>query len=358
MISYTFEDKYDDPAFWKLAMQNISFAQYDALISVNYYPILARLCHETRLKYIAWCYDCPLNVISIEDTLAYETNHVFLFDRRQYLKYYCQGFQTVYHMPLGVNSRRISSLTYSPELARKYSCEVSFVGNLYPSRLQEILAPMEAYTQGYLQALMDAQTKIYGCYLLDELLTADLLEEINKEYKAKVPATSFVLSKEALNFAMASEITRKDRIVLLNLLGRRYHTKFYSYSASELIQDAIYSGSLNYVDEMPYAFHYSRINLNPSLRIIQTGIPLRAFDVMGAGGFLLSNWQEELAEAYTDGVDLALYDSIPDAVEKTAFYLSHEDIREQIARSGREKTLSEHNLQNTMREIFKMTGLL
>lgn len=358
VISYTFEDKYDDPAFWKLAMQNISFAQYDALISVNYYPILARLCHETRLKYIAWCYDCPLNVISIEDTLAYETNHVFLFDRRQYLKYYCQGFQTVYHMPLGVNSRRISSLTYSPELARKYSCEVSFVGNLYPSRLQEILAPMEAYTQGYLQALMDAQTKIYGCYLLDELLTADLLEEINKEYKAKVPATSFVLSKEALNFAMASEITRKDRIVLLNLLGRRYHTKFYSYSASELIQDAIYSGSLNYVDEMPYAFHYSRINLNPSLRIIQTGIPLRAFDVMGAGGFLLSNWQEELAEAYTDGVDLALYDSIPDAVEKTAFYLSHEDIREQIARSGREKTLSEHNLQNTMREIFKMTGLL
>lgn len=358
VIPYTFEDKYDDPLFWNSAMHDISFAQYDALVSVNYHPILARLCHEVGLKYIAWCYDCPLNVVSIEDTLAYETNYVFLFDRQQYLKYYHQGFQTIYHMPLGVNSRRISSLAYSPESARKYSCEVSFVGNLYPSRLQEILAPMDAYTQGYLHALMDAQAKIYGCYLLDELLTDDLLNRINKEYKAKVPNTSFVLSKEALNFAMASEITRKDRIVLLNLLGKRHHTKFYSYAPSELIQNAIYSSSLDYAADMPYAFHFSKINLNPSLRIIQTGIPLRAFDVMGAGGFLLSNWQEELAEAYTDGVDLALYDSIPDAVEKATFYLKHEDIREQIARSGREKTHAEHDLQDVLAEMFEITGLL
>lgn len=357
VIPYAFEDKYDDPVFWNYAMQSISFARYDALISVNYHPILARLCHKTGLKYIAWCYDCPLNVVSIEDTLAYETNYVFLFDRQQYLQYYRQGFQTVYHMPLGVNSRRISSLTYSPGLARKYSCEVSFVGNLYPSKLQEILAPMEAYTQGYLHALMDIQAKLYGCYLLDELLTTDLLEQINKEYKAKVPTTSFVLSKEALNFAMASEITRKDRIILLNLSGKRYHTKFYSYAPSELIKDAIYGGSLDYAAEMPYAFHYSRINLNPSLRIIQTGIPLRAFDVMGAGGFLLSNWQEELAETYTDGEDLALYDSIPDAAEKIAFYLKHEDIREQIVRSGREKTLTEHDLQDVLAKIFETAGI-
>lgn len=358
VIPYSFEDKYDDPTFWNLVMKNVSFSQYDALVSVNYHPILARLCHETGLKYIAWCYDCPLNVVSMEDTLAYETNYVFLFDHRQYLGYYHKGFQTVYHMPLGVNSRRVSSLSYSSEYARKYSCEVSFVGNLYPSRLQEILAPMNPYTQGYLHALMDAQSKIYGYYLLDELLTDDLLEQINKEYKAKVPTTSFILPKEALNFAMASEITRKDRIILLNLLGKRHHTKFYSYASSELIQHAIYGGSLNYVDEMPYVFHYSGINLNPSLRIIQSGIPLRAFDVMGAGGFLLSNWQEELAESYTDGVDLALYDSIPDAVEKAAFYLAHQEIRERITRSGMEKTLSEHDLKDVLTKIFQTADII
>ena len=108
---------------------------------------------------------------------------------------------------------------------------------------------------------------------------------------------------------------------------------------------------------MPYAFHYSKINLNPSLRIIQTGIPLRAFDVMGTGGFLLSNWQEELAEFYTDGEDLALYDSLPDAVEKAAFYLAHEEVRERIAQAGREKTLSEHDLRDILRAILETAGI-
>lgn len=358
VIPRTFEDKYNDTAFWDWCMQNISFSEYNALISVNYHPILARLCHKAGLKYIAWCYDCPLNVVSIEDTLAYETNYVFLYDRQQYLGYYNRGFQTVYHMPLGTNSRRISALAYSPALEQKYSCEVSFVGNLYPSMLREILAPMSPFLQGYLQALMDAQSKIYGCYLLDELLTDDLLEQINSGYKEKVPDTTFTLSKEALNFAMASEITRKDRLILLNLLGKRHHTRFYSYAPSDFIKNVDYSGSLDYATEMPYAFHYSKINLNPSLRIIQTGIPLRAFDVMGAGGFLLSNWQEELAEAYTDGVDLALYDSIPDAIEKAAFYLEHDDIRRQIAQSGQQKTLQEHDLQNTLQEIFRVAAIL
>ena len=56
VIPYTLEDKYDDQAFWGLAMGNISFSKYDALISVNYYPILAKLCNKAGLKYIAWWY--------------------------------------------------------------------------------------------------------------------------------------------------------------------------------------------------------------------------------------------------------------------------------------------------------------
>lgn len=354
VIPCTFSDKYEDPDFWGWCVHNIAFSEYDALISVNYYPILARLCHEMQIKYIAWCYDCPLNVVSIEDTLAYETNCVFLFDRRQYLNYYNRGYRTVYHMPLGVNAQRISGLRYSLTLEQRYSCEVGFVGNLYNSKLQEILAPMSPFLQGYLQALMDAQFTVYGGYLLDALLTDELLCQINNAYREKVPDTTFTLSKEALNFAMASEITRKERIILLNLLGKRYNTKFYSYASSDLIEGAVYCGSVDYVSEMPYVFRYSKINLNPIMRSIQTGIPLRAFDVMAVGGFLLSSWQEELAETYIDGEDLVLYDSIPDAVEKAAFYLTHEDIREQIARSGQQKTLREHDLRNILDKMFQV----
>lgn len=354
VIPCTFADKYEDPIFWDWCIQNIAFSKYDALIAVNYHPILARLCYEMRIKYIAWCYDCPLNVVSIEDTLAYETNYVFLFDRRQYQSYYNQGFRTVYHMPLGVNAHRLSGLKYSSALERKYSCEVGFVGNLYASRLQEILAPMNPFLQGYLQALMDAQFTIYGGYLFDSILTDELLCQINNAYREKVPDTTFILSKEALSFAMASEVTRKERIILLNLLGGRYNTKFYSYAPSDLTGNAVYCGAVDYVSEMPYVFHFSKINLNPIMRSIQTGIPLRAFDVMGAGGFLLSSWQEELAETYIDGEELVLYDSMSDAVEKAAFYLAHEDIRMRISCLGQQKTLQEHNLRDVLEKMFQI----
>lgn len=108
---------------------------------------------------------------------------------------------------------------------------------------------------------------------------------------------------------------------------------------------------------MPKIFACSRINLNPSLRIIQTGIPLRAFDIMGAGGFLLSNSQEELMELFEDGREMTVYEGLEDAVDKVGFYLQHEDIRKQIAENGRKKTFEEHSLQKRMKQIFTMTGL-
>ena len=50
---------------------------------------------------------------------------------------------------------------------KKYAAEVSLVGNLYESKIHELLALMEDYTRGYLKSLMDIQSKLYGCFILD-----------------------------------------------------------------------------------------------------------------------------------------------------------------------------------------------
>lgn len=354
-FTWEFNDKNHDEKFQHWFAKNISLKQYDALISVNYFPLLAEAAHKSNVKYIAWCYDNPLNVLSIEDTLGYSTNHVFMFDRIQCEAYQKKGFKTVYHMPLGVNARRLSKLSPTAAQHQKYDTEIAFVGNLYSSRILEILAPLDEYTQGFLKALMDVQSKLYGCYLFDEILTPEFIQDINKQYRRKQPGTSFRLSKEALSFAMASEVTRRDRLCLLNLLGRRHEVTFYSYEQSELIKNVHLAGPVDYVTEMPLAFHCAKINLNPTLRIIQSGIPLRAFDIMGAGGFLLSSWQPELAETYIDGEELVMYDSYEDAVAKAAFYLQHEDIRRQIAAAGQKNTFENHDLNQifmkTMRQV-------
>lgn len=319
--------------------------------------MLSKVAQKVNMKYIAWCYDNPLNVNKIEETLGNPVNYVFLFDKIQYIKYKEKGLDTVWHLPLGVNCTRLKKIDVSKAEHMQYDAEVSFIGNLYESQLNNILAPLSDYTKGYLHALMEAQLQIYGYYLLDDVLTEELLADINKQYKVKRAKTTFLLSKEALNWAMASEITKRERILLLNLCGKRFDTNFYSYQDSNLIHSVKKCGGIDYVSAMPKVFACSKINLNPSLRIIQSGIPLRAFDVMGAGGFLLSNFQPELLDLYENEKEMAIYESLEDAVDKVDFYLKHEELRAQIAQKGREKTLREHSLQSRMREILSVAGI-
>ena len=43
-------------------------------------------------------------------------------------------------------------------------------------------------------------------------------------------------------------------------------------------------------------------------------------------------------------------------MDKIAFYLKHDDIRERIAQNGREKTLEFHTMQERLTTIFETVG--
>lgn len=353
VFSWKFVDKNRDEKFGDWFSENISLDKYDALLSINYFPLLSEVSKKQNKIYIAWCYDNPLNVIEIEKTLGNANNYVVFFDRVQAMQYQNQGFDTVHYAPLGVNVDRLSKLKVSPQEQGKYSCDVSFVGSLYESKINEILAVTDEYAKGYIQALMNVQQKIYGYYMFDQLITDDFVAEINRKIKKEHPDTKFVLLKEALTFAMASEVTRKDRLILLSLLGRRFDTRLYSFQSSEVLKGVKVHPPIDYVQEMPKVFASSKINLNPTLRCIQSGIPLRCFDIMGVGGFLLSTYQPELVEYFVPGEEMVVYESIEDAVEKAQFYLGHDNVRRKIAENGRKKVVEQFSLQKTLEQILE-----
>ena len=79
-----------------------------------------------------------------------------------------------------------------------------------------------------------------------------------------------------------------------------------------------------------------------TIKPIQTGLPLRIFDILGCGGFLMTNYQSELCDYFEIGVDLEAYTCMEELVEKCAYYLSHDRQRAQIAQKGYEKVCSLH----------------
>ena len=136
---------------------------------------------------------------------------------------------------------------------------------------------------------------------------------------------------------MSTYVTFKERITILSLLSKKFDVALYSGDEHPLLTEARQPGLVDYSTQMPLIFKLSDINLNISLKCIQTGLPLRVVDIMSCGGFLLSNYQEEFLDYFVPNEDFVYYEDFGDSYEKAAFYLKNEDLRKQIAINGYEK---------------------
>ena len=157
------------------------------------------------------------------------------------------------------------------------------------------------------------------------------------------------------NYFLDRKITSIERREILELLGEKYKVKLYTPSDMQ-IQGIENCGKVDYYEEAPVVFANSKINLNISLRSIQSGIPLRAFDIMACGGFLLSNYQEDYLEYFIPDQDIVIYNDYGDLLEKVDFYLKNEKSREQIAESGHQKVMREHTYLQRTKNILEIVA--
>ena len=113
-------------------------------------------------------------------------------------------------------------------------------------------------------------------------------------------------------------------------------------------------GGVSTAEEMPRVFRRSRINLNHTMRAIRTGLPQRIWDVLGCGGFLLSNAQAEIPDFLEIGKHLDVYESVPELIEKARYYLVHEDERREIAMTGYLEVREHHNIMQRVTQMLRL----
>lgn len=154
---------------------------YDFVFSFNFFPVVSEICQQAGIKYLSWVYDSPyIHVYSY--TILNSCNCVFLFDYAVYKELKQAGIETVYYLPLAVNEKRLAGLDGK---AGKRTMEISFVGSLYTEpkhRIYDKFQRINDYSKGYLEAIVQAQKKVYGYNFLKELLTPDILAQLQKAY--------------------------------------------------------------------------------------------------------------------------------------------------------------------------------
>lgn len=351
---YTPQDLYEDDKLDTMVEKDIDSADFDVVFTVNFWPPVARACQRRGIKYIAWSYDSPQNLPSDQD-MELETNYIFIFDKEECLSYNKRGIDRVFHMLLATDTSRWDAIK-----AGKPVYDITLVGRVYESTFPSLIGGMDEYDKGYSQAIIAAQRKIIGYYLIDELLSDERINSINKSFSQKSGKPSDV-SRGQLSYSIGSYITYQDRLTLLRLLQNAGEVQLFSDAlephTKELLKGVHINGRIEYETEMPKVFKESKINLNPVLRVIKSGIPQRALDIMGCNAFMLSSYQPELLEHFVEGESCACYYSLEDAHDKASFYLQNDDIRTRIASAGYEIIKRDFTYENRLSQMFEKAGI-
>lgn len=346
ILYYQQTDWEEDAIFEEKIEKQIQDNVYEAVFSVNFAPVISKVCQHRGIRYISWVYDSPMHIRNIE-VMKNSCNEIYMFDWGQVQEYKKLGVN-MEHLPLAVDSE-IFNLPMNDEIIKKYSAQISLVGKMYTTDYPKYTSPLSTETKKLLNDMISSQRDVYNDCFIPELLTDELLQKINAEY-AKA-GLDFYIEKRELEYMMLCETTSRERTVILSLLSKHFDTHLYT-TEKPGIDNLKVHGPVDYYKQMPYIFKLSDINLNISLKSIRTGIPLRCVDVLGCGGFLLSNYQEELVQYLEVGKDCEVYGSFEEMYEKAAFYTKHEELRKQIARNGFMKAQEIFTFRNRIEQMI------
>ena len=342
--------------------------EFSFVFSTNYYSFISIACHENNIDYIAWTYDSPWGM-GDPANYKFDTTHVFMFDGDEAKSYRQDGYNNIFYLPIAVDTDRYDSIRISDKDRFKYGAQGSFVGQLYDHKLDDYLSILDDYKKGFFNGLIDYNVGIYDSYVVEDLFARNMTEWLNipefvhavyegeKDSTAPVADETIEAVLNKLNYLTSVAISKKERLILISMLSKHWKFKLFSNDTHSILGSVQHCGSVDYKTEMPKVFKASDINLNITVKCIKTGIPLRCLDIMGCGGFLLSNYQRDFDEHFKDGENVALFKSFEEAYDKFKYYIEHDSDRMKVAENGYETVRKYYNYKTLLTRALELSNL-
>lgn len=113
--------------------------------------------------------------------------------------------------------------------------------------------------------------------------------------------------------------------------------------------------------EIPAIYNNSLISINFSgagdaafkgVGSIGRQIKARTFEVPGAGGFLLTEASPDLERYFTDGREIAVFETLADLIAKVNYFRENPKERDRVARAGHHRTGEQHTYEKRFTEIL------
>lgn len=338
----------------------------DAFFSVDYFQAVAMAAKKLNITYYSWLYHIPQwSLFSYAAQLP--NNRIITFDSAQIQELRQYNVNGMQYMSQAADKELLTGAKASatPEMLAKYTADVSFVGTLYESannlfnRISAEAREKDIYKE-IIQMIRDKRFS-YGKDVLYRGVTEEMVEFLLEEVEHGQDHFFFANQEEiAVQSVLARKITVEERKLMARTLAKEFDFKLYTISNTEKFPEINNCGPVDFAKQAPLVFNGSKVNIYVTPRAIRSGVPLRVLEIMACQGFVLVNYQEDLAAEFEDGKELVMYRSLEEMVDKVRYYLEHEDERKAIARAGYEKVLREYNYAEKLRGILeqKPSGII
>ena len=344
----------NDGVFCEKLADRLKSDAFDFCFSINYFPLIASVCHDTDTLYVCWNCDAPL-LAMYHDSVFFDTNIIFEFDYTNFSIFKNMGVKHIFYLPLAANVSRYENMLLD-KTSTKY--DISFVGSLYEKNsYDDIRNRLPDYLYGYLDGAIYAQTQVSGGNILENLLTPEIcsmLEDITEYNKSddSFVTTKKLFSTTVLGFKAASVMRTNN----LNMLSKNFIHRVNLFTNSDASDIPLINlhGPVDYMTEMPFIFNESKINLNMTIPNISSGISLRVWDILSCRGFLVTDFRPELLNFFNPDKDIVIYESTDELIDKTAFYLEQDALRHKFIKSAYEKVTHYHTCDIRVQNIIKL----
>lgn len=324
--------------------------EIEAVLSFNYFPIISMICDTCKIFYYSWVYDCP-HFTLYANQIRLSCNHIGIFDKELVRKLQEKGVHTVFHVPLAIDAEyfRQTIRRAGHKESETFQSDISFVGSLYTDAYNYYDRILKKQEQELFDCIVEKQSFSYKNLFLSDAIDSGqidirIIKNKMEQEGLMLGEDYFADAKDILQAAvLEKKVTVEERRTLMHRIADELGEKcrFHLYTGSDLRKyprlKKHHKGTVDYHKQMPLVFSGSKINLNLSLRSIHSGIPLRVLDIMACGGFVLSNWQPEIAEYFKEGKEIVTFGCAEECMDKIRYYLEHEEERRQIAETGHDK---------------------
>ena len=331
--------------------------EYDFVITRSFSVNVAEACHISGVPYIAWCYDSPVRALYTKEA-KYPGNRIFVFDKKQLKRLKDEGLDHIYHQPLAANVTKASTVAITDEEIIENECDISFIGRMYNREYYDMIAKglPEQYDREC-RSLFDRFMCNWdkGVTVFDELsdeAVSYLYGMLNKEGRDRYSLSDRFMTEYLV---LVIELTCRERFKLIDEAGKRFKTIVHTFDPDQYADriSATLKEPLGYMsDELFKVYYASKINLNLTMRSIETGVPQRIFDIMSVGGCVFSNYQEEAAEMFEPDKEIVLFRSLDEFMDKADYYLRHDKERIDIGARGYMKVRDKYNYPNAIRRMI------